>query len=99
MSLLQSLAEQKKQLQSTTESSEEIVQGVQVPIEIQLPEGTLRCYVTLSPKVLNSEGEFMSALEDLSKAFKLAIYKKQSSFGGFGNGGGFNRSSSFGRRY
>ena len=93
--ILQGLAEQKQALKPTT-TTEETVQAVQVPIEVEIDGGTLRCYISLSPKILNSEQEFFGALEELSKAFKLAVYRKQqSSFGGSrfsGNNGGFNKS-------
>jgi len=93
--LLKKLAEQKELLNPTT-GTEETVQAVHVPIEIEIDGGTLRCYISLSPKILNSEQEFFGALEELSKAFKLAVYRKQqSSFGGSrfsGNNGGFNKS-------
>lgn len=99
--LLKKLAEQREALQVNKPASGETVQAVQVPIEIDLPEGTLRCYLSLSPNILNSEQEFIGAIEEIGKAFKLAIYRKQS--GGFGSrfsggfNGGFNKQSYFRR--
>jgi len=93
--ILKKLAEQKEVLKPTT-ATDETVQAVHVPIEVEIDGGTLRCYISLSPKILNSEAEFFGTLEELGKAFKLAIYRKQQSgFGGSrfnNNGGGFNKS-------
>jgi len=84
--LLKKLAEQRETLQTSSPAGE-TVQAVQVPVEIEMPTGTLRCYISLSPNILNSEKEFYDAIERLGKAFKLAIYKKQQSgFGGFSGG-------------
>lgn len=74
------------------------IAGVSVPVKLQTPQGSLRCYFHLPAESASSPDALMAAIGALSAAgVPLDVWQPQGqgggggSWGGGGNGGGWNR--------
>ena len=68
--------------------------GVSVPIKVETPQGSLRCYLALPPEVAASPEAFLGAIRQLiDMGIPLDMYQPKQD-GGWqnrnGNGGGWN---------
>lgn len=63
--------------------------GISVPIKIQTPNGSMRCYISLPAELGQNPPALMAALEALANAgFPLDIWQPRARWGGGGGGGG-----------
>jgi hypothetical protein len=84
MNLFEDLQKQSERLsgfkRDDQASSGDLITGVEVPVSIPYEDADIRIGIMLSPKVLQSPESLKAALDSLSRTFKLASFKQQSSF-------------------
>lgn len=74
--------------------------GISIPIKVQTPIGSVRCYVSLPPEAAASESALMEAIKRLvDMGLAVDAYQARENGGGWGgnrDGGNFNRDRGFG---
>ncbi len=61
--------------QATTETGNDVIQAVSVPISINRNGGKLRLYINLTPDVLDNPESLNAALSSLEEMFDLDVWK------------------------
>ena len=79
--------------------------GVAIPIKVETPNGSLRCYLSLPPEVASSPEAFLGAIRKLiDMGFPVDLYQPKQdggwnrNGGGGGGGGGWNNGGGNGYR-